>query len=65
MQKEYINTEEVYLTPEEAMAFLRVGSTTLWKLVKNGTIKKYPLTPKSVFYKISDLKEAIERSAIK
>ncbi|OCR90250.1 helix-turn-helix transcriptional regulator [Campylobacter fetus] len=65
MQKKYINTEEVYLTSQEAMAFLRIGSTTLWKLVKNGTIKKYPLTPKSVFYKLADLKDAIERSAIK
>ncbi|ALV64615.1 helix-turn-helix transcriptional regulator [Campylobacter fetus] len=65
MQKKYINTEEVYLTSQEAMAFLRIGSTTLWKLVKNGTIKKYPLTPKSVFYKLTDLKDAIERSAIK
>jgi len=53
------NDPEDLLTPEEAAKFLKVTSTSLWRMRKAGKIKLYGLGGKR-YYKKSELLNALE-----
>ena len=52
------NPEDL-LTPEDAAKFLKVTSTSLWRMRKSGKIKLYGLGGKR-YYKKSELLNALE-----
>lgn len=60
---QYENEKEL-LTPKEATQLLGICLTTLWLWVRQGKIKKYALTPRSIRYKRSELLALIDSSEI-
>jgi len=50
-----------YLTLKEAMDYLRVSRTTLWKYYKNGVIKARRISFK-LYFKKSELDELLDES---
>lgn len=57
---EKIKEEEVLLTVKEAMEFLRVSQSTIYRMIKRGDLKAHKVGKKWLMYK-KDLKEFVER----
>jgi excisionase family DNA binding protein len=49
------------LTTNEACAFLRIGVSTLYKLVRLGEIKKVTLRPKAIRFQRRELERYVAR----
>jgi len=55
-----INEEEVLLTTQEAMDFLRISQATVYRMIKRGDLKAHKVGKKWVFFK-KDLIEFVKR----
>ena len=58
LQKEKSCEEEELITRTEARKFLKMSSTTFWRLQKDGIIKGYGIGGKN-YYKRSELEESL------
>lgn len=54
------NSDKI-LTREEAMEFLNIASTTLWRWTKEKKVESHGIGSK-VFYKLQDLKNALVKT---
>ena len=59
---ERIKEDEILLNVREAMEYLRVSRSTIYRLIKRGELKGHKVGKKWVFYK-RDLKDFLERKA--
>ena len=59
---ERFKEDEILLNVREAMEYLRVSRSTIYRLIKKGKLKGHKVGKKWVFYK-RDLKDFLERSA--
>jgi len=55
-----INEEEVLLTTQEAMDFLRISQATVYRMIKRGELKAHKVGKKWLFFK-KDLIEFVKR----
>jgi len=54
-----INEEEVLLTTQEAMDFLRISQATVYRMIKRGELKAHKVGKKWLFFK-KDLIEFVK-----
>ena len=56
-----ISLEPTYLRKKEAIEFLGLCHTFFYELIKTGKIKRYKLGKKIVYFKVSELKEFLNK----
>lgn len=56
---EMIREEEILLTTQEAMRFLRVSQATIYRMIKRGDLKAHKVGKKWIFFK-GDLIEFVK-----